>query len=94
MASQFGLARQLDLQILCQLVQELEGVQVVCALHTERVRQEDVMAFDLILPVTNMVKSSNNKNIARCKKVLAETFLKSHKPIYVKASIYIIYLQK
>lgn len=31
--SQFGLVGQLDLQVLCQLVQELEGVQVVTACH-------------------------------------------------------------
>lgn len=34
MKSQLGLACQLDLQVLCQLVQELKGIQVVGTCHT------------------------------------------------------------
>lgn len=49
MKSQLGLACQLDLQVLCQFVQELKGVQVVSTFHTaNRVRKQMTVSIKVL----------------------------------------------
>lgn len=50
--SQLGLACQLDLQVLCQFIQELKGVQVVSTFHTanrvEKVRKQMTVSIKVL----------------------------------------------